>query len=177
MATLLLSLGVPMLTAGDEFGRTQGGNNNAYCQDNGITWLDWEPDGPGQEMLAATKRLIRIRKDFLSHQPSSYPARGESSYLRWYNAAGQPMTPEEWRDPHNRVLSVVFGSPGGRQDGLVVFNASPAPVQLTLPVAEQTEGFDLRMTTAAGSTAVRGPILPPGADMTAPANSMSIFKA
>ncbi len=182
MATLLLSLGVPMITAGDELGRSQLGNNNAYCQDNALAWLDWSMEQPAREMLAATKRLIRVRRDFLAHQPSSYPARGgESSYLHWFDADGRPMSPERWRDPGNRILVLLIGSPDGLLDGLVVFNASPRQVDVTLPVLADDGGgrrrFELRMSTAQDHPARRGAQVSAGMRDKIAANSINIYRS
>ncbi|SEE79977.1 glycogen operon protein [Arthrobacter alpinus] len=133
MATMLMALGVPMLTAGDELGRSQGGNNNVYCQDNEIAWVDWSMDEEAKTMLAATRRLLKIRKDFLAAQPSSYPTRGGQSFIHWYGADGRPMSPEEWKNPHERVLTMLMGSPDGKVDGLVVFNTGITNEDVVLP--------------------------------------------
>ncbi len=133
MATMLLALGVPMITAGDELGRSQGGNNNVYCQDNEIAWLDWTMDQEARTMLAATQRLLKIRKDFLAAQPSSYPARGRQSFIHWFGADGLPMTAASWTNPHQRVLTMLLGSPTGLVDGLVVFNTGITDEEVVLP--------------------------------------------
>jgi glycogen operon protein len=133
MATMLLALGVPMITAGDELGRSQGGNNNVYCQDNEIAWVDWSMDEEAKTMLAATRRLMKIRKDFLAAQPSSYPTRGGHSFIHWFGADGVPMSPEEWKNPHERVLTMLMGSPDGEVDGLVVFNTGITNEDVVLP--------------------------------------------
>ncbi|WP_434621102.1 glycogen debranching protein GlgX [Arthrobacter sp. A5] len=181
MATLLLSLGVPMFTAGDELARSQGGNNNVYCQDNETAWLDWTMGDAAREMLTATKRLIRVRRDFLADQPSSYPARGESSNLRWYGADGTPMTPDRWRDPGNRVLQMLMSSAGGLLDGLVVFNASRLERVITLPALSDADGaprmFDLRLTTAEDHKLRQGERTPAGGTSRVEANSISVYRA
>lgn len=133
MATMLLALGMPMITAGDELGRSQGGNNNAYCQDNEIAWVDWTMDDEAKTMLAATSRLLQIRKDFLAAQPSSYPSRGGQAFIHWFGADGLPMTPERWTNPHERVLTMLMGSPDGKVDGLVVFNSGVTDEDVVLP--------------------------------------------
>ncbi|MGO4383815.1 glycogen debranching protein GlgX [Specibacter sp. RAF43] len=133
VATLLLSIGVPMITAGDELARSQGGNNNVYCQDNEIAWLDWSLDDEARTMLAATRRLVQIRRKFLAVQPSSYPFRNGESFIHWYGADGLPMTSERWTNPHERVLTMLVGSPDGEVDGLVVFNTGVTDVDVTLP--------------------------------------------
>lgn len=133
MATMLLAQGVPMITAGDEIGRSQGGNNNVYCQDNEIAWIDWTMDDEAKTMLAATRRLLQIRKDFLAAQPSTYPTRSGQSFIHWYGADGAPMTPERWTNPHERVLTMLMGSPDGTVDGLVVFNTGITDEDVVLP--------------------------------------------
>ncbi len=156
MATLLLAQGMPLICAGDEMGRSQGGNNNAYCQDNEIAWLDWSMDLEAQTMLAATKRLVQIRRDFLSEQPSSFPMRGGESFIHWFGADGQLMTPERWTNPHERVLTMLMGSPNGKVDGLVVFNTGITDELVTLPAnprfaadaSTMPHPYKLRMTTA-----------------------------
>jgi glycogen operon protein len=149
MATLMVSLGVPMITAGDEFGRTQQGNNNAYCQDNETTWLNWNIDTAGREMLDHTRWLIRIRRDFLERQPASYPAREESNYFQWFAGDGLPMDPDRWQDPRHRVLQFLLGSEEGYLDGLVVINGTPETKDLVFPEPFGNEyAFELRYSTA-----------------------------
>ena len=88
LATLFLSQGVPMLLGGDEIARTQRGNNNAYCQDNEISWINWELDGRAERMLAFTRRLIALRGEApgLSPLPTSSPAR--SGWARAHRMSG-----------------------------------------------------------------------------------------
>ncbi len=88
MASLMISQGVPMITAGDEIGRSQQGNNNAYCQDNPLTWIDWTSTPESHAALRSTKRVIRLRKEFLAGQPHDYPAREQQSYFHWFDADG-----------------------------------------------------------------------------------------
>jgi glycogen operon protein len=111
LATLLLSQGVPMLQAGDEIGRTQHGNNNAYCQDNEISWIDWQLDRPRRELLEFTRLLIRLfqqhpalrrRKFFQGHK-----IRGsEVKDLAWFRPDGKEMTDEDWNNPAVRCLGL-----------------------------------------------------------------------
>ncbi|HET7414567.1 MAG TPA: glycogen debranching protein GlgX [Arthrobacter sp.] len=143
MATLLLSLGVPMITAGDEIGRTQWGNNNAYCQDNELTWLDWNHDDRARRQLETTRTLTRLRRQFLAHQPHNYPSREDSSYLLWFNSAGRPMTVNEWADPANRVVQLLLGSPEGVLDGLMVINGGGAEARVDLPSGDALASLGL----------------------------------
>ncbi len=141
MATLLLSLGIPMISAGDELGRSQQGNNNAYCQDNEVTWVDWTRNDRQRKMFHTTRSLLKIRREFLAHQPYSYPARGESSYLLWFNADGQPMTQEQWGS--DRVVQLLLGSPDGILDGLIVINGSLRDIDVVLPPPSALREFGL----------------------------------
>nr|MBW4095068.1 glycogen debranching enzyme GlgX [Acidobacteriota bacterium] len=148
-----------------------------YCQDNELTWLDWSLDESAQNMLISTKRLLRIRRDFLANQSSSYPARGETSYLHWYNTAGEPMTVDQWRDPAQRVVTVRFGSAGGLLDGLVVINGSSQDIDVTMPHAEDPRSFELRMSTADVVPPAKGLQWESGSTATVPGLSISIFRS
>ena len=111
LATLLLSQGVPMLLAGDEFGRTQRGNNNAYCQDNEISWVDWKLDKPRRELLEFTKLLIRIFHQHpvlrRSHFFQGRKIRGsEVKDLAWFRPDGKEMTDEDWANPEMRCFGL-----------------------------------------------------------------------
>jgi glycogen operon protein len=111
LATLLLSQGVPMLVAGDEIGRTQRGNNNAWCQDNEISWIDWKLDQPRQDLLEFTRRLIQIfhthpvlrrRKFFQGRQIRG----GEIKDISWFRPDGQEMAEGDWKNEQSRSLAV-----------------------------------------------------------------------
>ncbi|HVZ37537.1 MAG TPA: glycogen debranching protein GlgX, partial [Polyangiaceae bacterium] len=114
LATLLLSQGVPMLLGGDEMGRTQRGNNNAYCQDNEISWFDWKLDDRRQALLEHTRRLIALRRkhpvlrhtrfltgDFIWHS--------ELKDLAWLRPDGEEMSPEDWQKPWIASLGFLLG--------------------------------------------------------------------
>ncbi|MBP0619566.1 glycogen debranching protein GlgX [Cupriavidus consociatus] len=118
MATLLLAQGTPMLTAGDEWGRTQHGNNNAYCQDNEISWPDWkQAQTPGAQplqhmvrrLLALRRRLHALTGDRFAHGRHE-PARGIAD-IAWFDTDGNPPTPEEWADPEIRTLALRRAAP------------------------------------------------------------------
>ena len=135
LATLLLSQGTPMLLAGDEFGHSQGGNNNAYCQDNAVSWLDWPA---AEETLAAfTKRLLALRSLYPALRHASwFSAEAHAGYERadvdWRNAAGRPMTPAEWDEAGQGTLIVELGPEGASDRCLVLVNAEPHPASFTL---------------------------------------------
>jgi glycogen operon protein len=112
-ATLLFSLGVPMIRGGDEFGATQRGNNNAYCQDNEIGWLSWEWDEDGRALFEFVRRLIRVRRDHpVFRQPHFFEGRdlkgNGTKDLTWIAASGAEMTVEEWQADFVKVLGVMF---------------------------------------------------------------------
>ncbi|MHA7145885.1 glycogen debranching protein GlgX [Arthrobacter sp. TmT3-37] len=186
MASLLISLGVPMITAGDERGRTQRGNNNAYCQDNDLAWVQWSDDAASRDMLAATRTLLSIRRDFLAAQPATFPSRSDQSTLLWFNAAGLPMTAQEWNDPATRTVQLLLGSTGGRINGLVVVNGSLRETRIHLPSAwilqgqgvagEQPRSFTQTFDSAArGVPTDAGRLLSGEADTVA-ADSVRIYR-
>ncbi|MFN4087727.1 MAG: glycogen debranching protein GlgX [Alphaproteobacteria bacterium] len=114
LATLMLAHGTPFLLAGDEFGRTQNGNNNAYCQDNAIGWVDWSAIGETDEsLLTFAQRLIAFRRvhPALRHprfrHGETMPGNGFKD-VAWYAPSGKEMTPEQWRDRHARCLGILL---------------------------------------------------------------------
>jgi glycogen debranching enzyme len=128
LATLMLSRGTPMLTAGDEFGRSQDGNNNAYAQDNDVTWLDW--DDRDRAIEAAAMALGRIRREF--------PVLAGQAFLdgngdvQWLRADGEAMTERDWHDPERRSMAMVLSTgDGGRL--AAIFNAAAEAVDWRLP--------------------------------------------
>ncbi|HYH39395.1 MAG TPA: alpha-amylase family glycosyl hydrolase, partial [Azospirillum sp.] len=114
LATLLLSQGTPMILAGDEFGRTQHGNNNAYCQDNDISWIDWEGiDDEGLDLLDYTRRLIALRQShpLLRRQrflTGAFNPDLEVKDATWVTPAGVEKTSEQWQDPMARCLGLLL---------------------------------------------------------------------
>jgi isoamylase len=143
LASLFTALGTPMLAAGDEFGRTQRGNNNAYCQDNEISWIDWreaESDA-GRALTSFTGRLISLRKNHPLLRDSHF-LHGENDVLPdikdvgWFDERGELLTNEAWQDPEGRALTLRRAGAG--LDGeievlLLMHNAGDAPLSFTLP--------------------------------------------
>jgi glycogen operon protein len=150
IATLLLSQGVPMLLAGDELGRTQGGNNNAYCQDNPISWLDWNISGRQELLRQFFQRVIRLRREHpilrRRHFFQGRPLRGsEVKDVVWLKPDGLEMTEQEWEQDFARCLGVYLageglletderGKPIVDNDFLVLFNAHHERIDFTLPL-------------------------------------------
>jgi glycogen operon protein len=181
MATLMVSMGIPMITAGDEIGRTQQGNNNAYCQDNSITWLDWTSTPESHAMLRSTKRVIRLRKEFLAGQPHHYPSRDKQAYLHWFDEHGKPMSMDQWNDPQHRVVQLLLGSDDGQVDGLVVVNGSAHDIKITLPDVSNDDGtgkrlFELRLTTSELHDRRQGVRVAAGERDVAQSNTISIYR-
>jgi glycogen operon protein len=156
IATLLLSQGVPMLLAGDEVGRSQGGNNNAYCQDNETSWLDWTEGDDQRALLAFTRRMVALRaahpvfhrRDFFQGRPLYGSAIRD---IVWLQPDGSEMTEQAWGHDHARALAVFLSGDGlnevdgrgraVRDDSFVLlFNADANPVTFSLPA-------DLRLGT------------------------------
>lgn len=155
MATLLLSQGVPMMLSGDELGRTQLGNNNAYCQDNAISWLDWDLTDEAKAFRLFTKRLIAFRKRHpVLRRRTFFQGRrvrgAEVQDLLWIDATGREMSDEAWLEPNVRHLGVRLagdaidevddrGRPIVDDTLLMLLNADDKPVMFRLPA----DGRDL----------------------------------
>jgi glycogen operon protein len=114
LGTLLLSAGVPMLTAGDEFGRSQRGNTNAYCHDSELTWLDWNLDDWQQDLHRITRQLLTLRRENPALRPVRFGRPGlvtpSASQMDWYNAAGASMSEADWNSPNERTLQYLAAS-------------------------------------------------------------------
>ncbi len=135
LVTLLLARGVPMLTAGDELGRSQRGNNNAYCLDDETTWLDWSLDDTRRALLAFTRRLLALRAELpvVREDAFSWEAPGEREPAEhepgWYRPDGAKMSKDDWR---RRSLQVVLPDPNGKSV-LLLFNADIETRVFTIP--------------------------------------------
>ncbi|CAN5420665.1 glycogen debranching protein GlgX [soil metagenome] len=143
LVTLLAALGTPMLVAGDEFGRTQGGNNNAYCQDNEISWLDWrQAESPaGKALFTFISRLIALRKKHEVLRSAAF-LYGENSPgygindIEWWDERGAPLSPEDWNNPEGRALAMrrAIALDDGRIEAItLLMNASDDAITFTLP--------------------------------------------
>lgn len=176
MATLCLSNGVPMLTAGDERGRTQGGNNNAYCQDNEISWVDWSADDAWLDVYEATKTALRLRREhpalrqrhWFEGEPTIV---GGPKDLAWLHPSGREMTDDDWHDPSLRTVGMfVTGkplrSPGPKGEQqldasfLMWFHSGDQPVDVLLPENDWIHAGEVVLSTdpdqPVGSDAVSG---------------------
>jgi glycogen operon protein len=147
LATLLLSQGTPMILGGDEFGRTQRGNNNAYCQDNEISWFDWKLGPDAEALIQFTRRLIGLRHAYPVLHRNRFLTGNWNEVLEvkdatWLTPAGEEMRPEQWKDPMARCVGVVLDGRGqtsgiARRGSdatlLIIVNAHHEVVQFKLP--------------------------------------------
>ncbi len=155
LTTLFLSQGVPMLTGGDEWGRSQKGNNNAYCQDNEISWFDWTRDEKQNQFLQFTRRLIWFRKAHpVFRRPKFFRGRriraSEIRDVMWFNPGGSEMSEEEWASPFVRCIGMLLsgdtsdvltfeGEPVRDDTFLLLINAHYEPIPFVLPGQENLE--------------------------------------
>ncbi len=164
LATLILSQGVPMLVAGDEFGRTQHGNNNAYCQDNEISWVDWNLDEEGQQLLQFTRQLIQLfhqhptlrRRKFFQGRK----VRGsEAKDITWFRPDGKEMRKDDWKDPHVRCIGLRLagdaisevddqGNPILDDTLFVLMNAYHEKLSFVLPGHEDDQCWEPALDTS-----------------------------
>ena len=124
LGTLLLSAGVPMIASGDEIGRTHDGNNNPYCQDNEMTWLDWDLDDARRDLLASAGALTALRREVPVLRDH------DESVIGWYDETGAPMTDETWAQDERRTLQLHLA---GEPAALIVVHGGLAEAAVTLP--------------------------------------------
>jgi isoamylase len=167
ISTLLLSQGVPMLLGGDEFGRTQGGNNNAYCQDDEISWVDWERAEEFSDLAAFTAAVSEFRRAhpvfrrrrFFAGRPN--PEGDKLPDIVWFSANGTEMADEDWSGTVSRSVMVFLngngipdldarGEPVTDSSFLLAFNADPEDVTMALPGKAYGERWAVVLDTAAG---------------------------
>jgi glycogen operon protein len=189
LATLLFSQGTPMLLAGDEFARSQDGNNNAYCQDNETSWLDWEGVGPeGEALTTFVRNCIALRQRFPMLRRARFltGAMGEDPAVKdvtWLDASGTEMTPEQWGEAHARCLGMLMDgraqATGIRQPGhdatlLLVVNAHHDVVLFRLPEVVGGTAWDCIVDTNR-SDRLAPPTFEPGHEFTVTGRSLLLF--
>jgi isoamylase len=192
LATLFLAQGVPMLCAGDEMGRTQGGNNNAYAQDNEISWLDWALDERRRAQLEFTRRLISLRaKHPVLRRKKFYRGRqirgSDVRDLTWLRPDGEQMTDEEWDAGWNRSLGVMLaGNALGEVDEngdlvmddtlLLLMNAHTEAVDFRLPPHDAGR-WEVLVDTSRPDGVETGDVHPPGGMLPLPDRSLLLLRA
>ncbi|MFW6051006.1 MAG: glycogen debranching protein GlgX [Myxococcota bacterium] len=189
ISTLFLSQGVPMLLMGDEIGRTQKGNNNAYCQDNEVSWVDWE--SVDEELLAWTRRLIALRRAHPVLQRRRWfqgvSIRGSDlTDIGWFRPDGSQMTDEDWNVSFAKALGVFLNGQGiiGKtprgevlrdRHFFVVFNAHHDPVEFRIPTTLGDGPWKLELDTTQPAPPSDGEEVQPGAAFHAQARSLRLF--
>ncbi|MBI4565951.1 MAG: glycogen debranching protein GlgX [Planctomycetes bacterium] len=193
IATLMLSQGVPMIRSGDELSHSQRGNNNAYCQDNELSWLDWNLDAPRKAFLEFVRKVIHFFREQPVLQRRTFfqgrPIRGSGvKDIAWFTPSGREMTDEDWNAPATRGLGVVLAGDaldevdeqGERIAGdtlLLLLNARDERVTFILPAAPPRAVWEAVFDTASlegkDLEAVR---LPPGAPYALRERSVAVFR-
>jgi glycogen operon protein len=164
LTTLLLSTGVPMLTMGDEIRRTQRGNNNAYCQDNEISWVDWDIQPDQQEVYDLVRRLLSLRNEHpVFRQKAFFSGQDADSDgvtdIAWFGADGNQLTDAEWFDHEVQTIGMYLDGRGIRTRGprgetvvddsfLVVLHMGADDLELRLPAAPWASSYDVVVDTA-----------------------------
>lgn len=194
LATLFFSQGVPMLRGGDEFGHSKNGNNNTYCQDNRLSWLDWNLDPARQNLLEFTRLVIRLR-----HQHPIFRRRNffrgrlmrdpNLKDVRWLRPDGKEMTDDNWNDGNARCLGVLLagdknamdevderGNPISDDTMLLLLNAHYEPVDFTSPPYYQDEGQWVLILDTRTATGRRKPVnMPPEGSYQLESRSLALF--
>jgi glycogen operon protein len=178
-ASLLLAHGVPLILAGDEAGNSQGGNNNAYCQDNEIGWVNWSALGADDDMTEFVGDLAKLRRRFgqlrLRHWLEGKKADGSYDVL-WVRPDGAEMQDDDWNFEEGRFLAYVLGAPAdGGEPLFIVFNAAENGVELTLPDWQRVASWSRVLDTAAPSVLCNGDVEAVGAKLIAPPASILAF--
>jgi isoamylase len=190
LATLFLSQGVPMLCAGDEMGRTQGGNNNAYAQDNEVSWHHWDLTDVQRAQLEFTRRMIALRAQHPVLRRRKFfqgrPIRGHDvNDITWLRPDGQPMTDDEWETEWNRTMAVMLaGEELGEMNDegelmrddtlLILVNAHTETVEFRLPPADSQ--WEVVIDTAVGHTEP-GRMYAQGSPLSMPDRSLLLLRS
>jgi isoamylase len=191
MTTLLLSTGVPMITAGDEMGRTQHGNNNAYCIDDETTWVDWSLRAEYGDLLEFTRRLLTMRhrhpvfrqRRFFEGRPVVPDGRKD---LAWFAPDGTEMSQERWHDESLRTLGMFIAGDGLRTRGprgeritddsfLLWVHSGPDPIEVRLPRDPWAAGYELVLDTTDADSGTGAPV--EGLTSTLTGRSSRLFRA
>jgi glycogen debranching enzyme len=182
MGTLLLSAGVPMITAGDERLKTQGGNNNAYCQDNVISWLSWADDSHALDFEATVRHLIALRKSLPALRPEKFTvaeaAQPGVDQMQWFNLQGEPMSVDDWNNPERRTLQRLTRHllPDLQvQTLLLVINGTEQVKNVRLARPEAVREFKLLWDSALELPPKRELLVPAGSQVRMVETSMQLF--
>jgi isoamylase len=187
----LLSAGMPMMLMGDEVRRPQGGNNNAYCQDNELSWFDWDLTEADQALLEFTRRMLRIRRGQpVLHRQKFFQGRliqrGAIKDLTWLRTDGAEMGDEEWQTTFIRALGVRLagdalndyderGEPHAGHTLLLLMNAHHEDIPFTLPGAAGEGGWDVLMDTSDQEVISGQKLLHPGDEYNVTGRSLALM--
>jgi isoamylase len=184
IATLMVSEGVPLLLGGDEFARSQNGNNNAYCQDNELTWFDWSAVPKHSDLVDFTARLCRLRhehpvfrrRQFFHGTPAADSTRDD---LDWYRPDGMEMTPQDWSASFARAVTMALSGATGdptRPDDpfLILINAWWEQLNFTVP--EPLRDFSWQVEIDTADPAISGRAIDPSAAFTLPGRSLTLLR-
>lgn len=193
MATLLLSQGTPMILAGDELGRTQNGNNNTYCQDNELNWINWRIEDENAKALQTfTRRLIKLRRDHVVFRRGRFfdgrlTPGSEIKDITWLRPDGKEQTEEDWNVAYAHCLGFVLsgeargyhltdaGIPETDDAFLVLMNASSDPIDFLLPAFKSTTAWELLVDTSLKEGFCEGCREPPGKIYPIPPQTFLLF--
>jgi glycogen operon protein len=194
LTTLFFSQGVPMMLAGDEIGRTQGGNNNAYCQDNEVSWVDWTLATSERDLLTFTQTLAKLRRRhpvfrrrrFFSGRPGE-SADGAGD-IAWLTPAGVEMTESDWRAGYAKSVAVYLngeaitepdprGDPVTDDRFLLLFNAGAEPVTFILPDARFGGSWEMVIDTTSLDGASEAPALQPKSEVEIAAHAAAVLRS
>ncbi|WP_036284286.1 glycogen debranching protein GlgX [Microbacterium luticocti] len=192
IATLLLSQGVPMISHGDELGRTQQGNNNAYNHDDELTWIDW--DTADQPLIEFTAKLAALRREhptfrrrrFFDGRPVRREAGAPLPDIAWLRPDGTQMQPEDWESGFGRAIGVFLNGDGIRERDargrpitdrhfIVLFNAGDEPIEFRIPEVDDSPTWDLLVETGAHGNGVHP--VEPGGTVTLQARALAVLGA
>ena len=191
LATLLLSSGVPMLTMGDEVRRTQGGNNNAYCQDNELSWMPWDLEPDARDLSAFTAQLIALRRAHPVLRQRTFflgrPGDDGVKDLAWFDATGTELTNGQWFDPAQQTIAMYLDGSGIRMRGprgervvddslLLVLHTGADELDLVLPGPPWATSYDVLLDTA-DERPGPGASLPAGGTLRMAGRSSALLRA
>ncbi len=183
MGTLLLSAGVPMITAGDEFGRTQRGNNNPYCHDSPLTWVDWDHAAWQEDLQAHVRRLIALRRDNPALRPRRFARDADivpsASVIDWYDEHGDTMSIERWTDPAHRTLQYDAASTPEEEAPnriLLIVHGTERPVEVTLPRIDGVAAFVSLWSSVPEQPDQQERVFAPGEKLTLPGTALHLFR-
>ncbi len=195
LTTLLLSQGVPMIAHGDELGRSQRGNNNVYCQDNELAWVDWDLSSADESLLAFTQRVVHLRRNHPVFRrrrffkgSAEHGGTSEVGDIDWITPTGGSMTEDDWRNGYARALTVFLnggrilepdtrGQPVVDDSFLILFNAHYESLEFTVPPREYGRWWTVTVDTADGDrpTGDAGDTYTPGDQIPVGARSMLVL--